>query len=150
MTTGGGVLREALSTIVRGFLLGVGFSLALLGALYLISRWMDRETEAVRSGSVAARSVALTDLAISGAEEHKHDGATAIIGTVTNSGKSVARGVQVRADLFLHGKFVDQYSTYVSGTIAPGESQHFKISCGCKDSPPAEHDSFKVEVVSDY
>jgi hypothetical protein len=72
------------------------------------------------------------------------------IGTVTNSGKSVARGVQVRADLFLHGKFVGQYSTYVSGTIAPGESQHFKISCGCKDSPPAEHDSFKVEVVSDY
>ena len=38
------------------------------------------------------------------------------------------------------------YSTYISGTVKPGESRYFKIACGCKDSPPAAHDSFKVHV----
>jgi hypothetical protein len=49
-----------------------------------------------------------------------------------------------------HDKFVDQYSTYLTGAIGPGKSQYFKISCGCKDSPPAEHDSYKLEVLGGY
>jgi len=49
----------------------------------------------------------------------------------------------------LHGKFVDQYSTYLSGLLAPGTTKHFKILCGCKETPAAEHDSYKVTVVSD-
>jgi len=32
----------------------------------------------------------------------------------------------------------------------PGASKYFKIDCGCKGSPPAEHDSFEVEVSSVY
>jgi hypothetical protein len=31
-----------------------------------------------------------------------------------------------------------------------GKSQCFKISCGCKDTPPAEHDSYKLEVLNGY
>jgi hypothetical protein len=31
-----------------------------------------------------------------------------------------------------------------------GGSQFFKISCGCKDTPPAEHDSYKLEVLNGY
>jgi hypothetical protein len=45
---------------------------------------------------------------------------------------------------------VDQYSTYITGTLAPGKSQYFKISCGCKDTPPADHDSYKLEVLNGY
>jgi hypothetical protein len=47
-------------------------------------------------------------------------------------------------------KLVDQYSTYLTGAIEPGKSQYFKISCGCKDTPPAEHDSYKLEVIGGY
>jgi hypothetical protein len=45
------------------------------------------------------------------------------------------------------GYFVDQYSTYISGVVPPGATRLFKVSCGCKDSPPAKHDNFKVQVV---
>jgi hypothetical protein len=91
---------------------------------------VDRTTAAIsgiaNTGEVSAKEIILSDV-----EEQKHDGLTAIIGTATNSGKATAHSVQIQADLFEHGKFVDQYSTYISGKIAPGESRHFKISCGC-------------------
>ena len=90
------------------------------------------------------------DIAITGTEEVKHDGTTTIIGTATNHGKKAAHGIHIQANLFNHGKFVDQYSTYLTGAIEPGKSQHFKISCGCKDTPPAEHDSYKLEVLGGY
>jgi hypothetical protein len=86
---------------------------------------------------------------LSNVEEQKHDGLTAIIGTATNNGKVPARSADIQAELFQHGKFVDQYSTYLSGVLAPGASKHFKISCGCKETPAAEHDSYQVTVMSD-
>lgn len=91
-----------------------------------------------------------TDIVLSDVEEQKHEGATWITGTAKNVGKRTARSVEVQANLFLHGKFVDQYSTSISGKMDPGASKYFKIACGCRDSPPADHDSFKVEVVGDY
>jgi hypothetical protein len=70
--------------------------------------------------------------------------------TATNHGKRAAHGIHIQANLFNHDKFVDQYSTYLTGAIEPGKSQYFKISCACKDTPPAEHDSYKLEVMSGY
>lgn len=71
-------------------------------------------------------------------------------GEIQNNSKKVARGVNVEANLFLGDRFVDQYTTYISGGIAPGASRLFKISCGCKGSPPAEHDSYKFQVIAGY
>lgn len=82
--------------------------------------------------------------------EIKRNGRSYFIGSVKNIGSSSARSVSVEINLFLKDKFVDQYSTYVTGDIAPGEERYFKISCGCKDEPPAEHDSYKIEVVGGY
>ncbi len=67
---------------------------------------------------------------------------------ITNKSDRVARGIHVEVDLFNKNKFVDQYSTYLSGSLAAGESQHFKINCGCKDNPPAAHTSYKIRVTS--
>jgi hypothetical protein len=87
---------------------------------------------------------------LSGVDEEKHDGVTLIVGQATNDGNKAVRGVRIQANLFNHGKFVDQYSTFLTGTLAAGKSQYFKISCGCKDTPPAEHDSYKLDVVGGY
>jgi hypothetical protein len=148
MTSGGGWLRNALATVVRGFLQGVGFSVALGCLFVIIDHWMEHKTKAALIDTDSP-SDTIGQLKISDAEEQKHDGVTAIIGTLTNSGKSPARAITVEAELFQHGKFVDKYSTYIS-KLAPGESRHFKIQCGCKDSQPAEHDSFKVQVESRF
>jgi hypothetical protein len=148
-TDSDGAIRKAARAIARGFLLGVGFSIALAATYFIVWQWTMIKTQAV-VGDIAGGKISAEDLTLSDVEEQKHDGVTVILGTVKNGGKAPARGVQIQADLFEHEKFVDQYSTYISGKIAPGESKHFKISCGCKDSPPAEHDSYKLEVITGY
>lgn len=90
------------------------------------------------------------ELAAIDVEEQNQGGRIYFTGAIENHGKRPARGVQVEVNLFLAGKFVDQYTTYVSGAVVPGSSRYFKVSCGCKDSPPAKHDSFKVYVVEGY
>lgn len=145
-------LLHAAGIVGRGFLLGVGFSVAL-GVAVLIGRQVSSHQVAEQSETVQAELSGedlQKDIAITGAEEVKHDGVTAIIGTATNHGKKVARGIHIQANLFNHGKFVDQFSTYLTGAIQPGKSQYFKISCGCKDTPPAEHDTYKLEVLGGY
>ena len=145
-------VKNGLATIVRGFLLGVGFSIAA-GIAYFIAFQiaMSSMKETTSAYDVAASGgAAAKDLVLSGVEEQKHDNVTSIIGSVKNTGTKPARNVHLKANLFDHGKFVDEYSTYLSGSLAPGQSEYFKISCGCKDSPPAAHDSYKVEVSTGY
>jgi hypothetical protein len=145
-------LLDAAGIVGRGFLLGVGFSIAL-GIAVIVGRQVSSHQAAekmeVMQEDLGGKDLE-KDIALTGVEEVKHDGVTAIIGTATNNGKKAARSIHIQANLFNHDKFVDQYSTYLTGAIAPGKSQYFKISCGCKDTPPAEHDSFKLEVQGGY
>ena len=153
-TNGAGLLRNILGTIARGFLLGIGFSLAS-GVAYFIAwtlffssmteKAIADATEVTSRFDAAAKNIVLSDV-----EEQHHDGVTAIIGSAKNTGTKPARSVHIQANLFNHGKFVDQYSTYLTGTLAPGASQYFKISCGCKDTPAAEHDSYKLEITGGF
>jgi len=83
-------------------------------------------------------------------EEHNLDGRVYFTGEVENSGKQPVEGVRVEINLFASDKFVDQYHAYVSGKVVPGVKRYFKVSCGCKDSPPAEHDSFKALIVEGF
>ena len=87
------------------------------------------------------------ELLASNVEEHAMDGQTFFTGMLENKGKAKARAVQVEVNLFLGAKFVDQYSTYVAGNIPPGATRYFKVNCGCKGERPAQHDTFKVNVV---
>jgi len=154
---GGSWIRNSARTVARGFLLGVGFSIALGVAGFIMSQWTLYRTQAtinydrgyVHTADIPAEFSA-KDIALSDIEEQKHEGLTWITGSARNSGKRPASSVEIQANLFNHGKFVDQYSTYLPGKLNPGESKYFKIACGCKDSPAAEHDSFKVEVVAGY
>jgi hypothetical protein len=146
------LLLHAAGIVGRGFLLGLGFSIAL-GAVFIVgrqvsSRQMPQQSETVQEDLGGKELEKLIEL--TGVEEVTHDGTTVIIGTATNHGKTGARGIDIQANLFNHGKFVDQYSTYLKGTIEPGKSQYFKISCGCKDTPPVDHDSYKLEVFGGY
>jgi hypothetical protein len=97
-----------------------------------------------------ATPLAGTEIIAFNVEEHNIDGRVYFTGEIENRGKRAARGVQVEVNLFSGGKFVDQYTTYVSGNVAPAATRYFKVSCGCKDSPPAKHDSFKIHVVEGY
>jgi len=144
-------MKNAIATIIRGFLLGLGFTIAAAGVMFAVQAYWTKQIQSGGASALygdfdAAAEQARKDIVLSDAEEQTHDGQVAILGKLKNTGTRPARGLQVEADLFLKDKFVDQYSTYVSGTVKPGETRYFKIGCGCKDSPPAKHDSFKVHV----
>lgn len=91
-----------------------------------------------------------TELIVIKAEKFQNGDQVYFAGEIQNNSKKIARGVNVEANLFLGDRFVDQYSTYISGAIAPGATRLFKISCGCKGNPPAEHDSYKFQVIAGY
>lgn len=99
----------------------------------------DSDSETVQSSD---------DLRIDNVERHEVAERVYFTGSIENVGKRAARWVEVEVNLFKDGKFVDQYSTHISGSIKPGTSRLFKISCGCKDSPPAEHDGYKFNVIA--
>ena len=143
---------DAAKIVGRGFLLGVGFSVAFSIFAFAAERWSNQRAQDQADSyqeSLAKRSP-VKDIALSNVEEVKRDGADLILGTVTNNGKKAVRNFHIQANLFNHDKFVDQYSTFITGGIDPGKSQYFKVTCGCKDTAPAEHDGFKLEVLGGY
>ena len=148
-------MKNAIATVIRGFLLGLGFAVAAIGVLFVAQTyWMNQYRNGAELGAdsvIESRGeTSRKDIVLSDVEERKSEGGVSVIGTLKNTGSRPARGVQIEVELFQKGKFVDQYSTYISGSVSPGESRHFKVTCGCKDSPPAEHDSFKAEVRGGY
>lgn len=127
----------------------LGFSSALANLMADNMQKYARSTAARSISKPADSAPSPGDLIAKDVEEHVLNGATYFTGEVENKSARMARGVEVDVNLFQSGKFVDQYSTYVTGLLPAGSSRYFKISCGCKDSPPAQHDSFKVQVVDE-
>jgi hypothetical protein len=142
-------LKGAARLIGRGFLLGIGFGVAVGLIELAVTRWTAENAKEAAGFTDTERSIA-KDIVLADVEEQKHDGTVAIVGKATNRGKKPVHGVHIQANLFNHDKFVDQYSTYLTGALDVGSSRFFKISCGCKDTPPAEHDSYKLEILTSY
>ena len=131
---------------------GIGFMAAAWGA-YFASQGMPASTSApmsLISDSVPTAPRAAKDFEFRDVEEIRQGDKTYFIGMVKNKNKSAASGINIEVNLFKGGKFVDQYSSYLSGVIAPDEERYFKVSCGCKDNPTADHDSYKIGVLSGY
>lgn len=108
------------------------------------------EQQEASESSHGNQDAASNDLEIIGVERFQSGDQIHFTGQIRNNGKKVARGVNIEANLFRGERFVDQYATYISGAIPPGTSRLFKISCGCKGAPPADHDSFKINAIVGY
>lgn len=146
-------MKNVITMIIRGFLLGLGFAIAAIAATFVAQAyWMNKYqgSSSTYSNVDSTAEAARKDIVLSDVEEQKTDKRVAVIGTLKNTGSRPARGLQVEVELFQKNKFVDQYSTYISGSVGPGETRHFKVACGCGDSPPADHDNFKVQVRGGY
>jgi hypothetical protein len=150
------LLRKAAGTLAQGFLFGVGLAVAAWGVYYLaygslMAQAMNSAPDyAAMTGPGTAAATLRKEIVLSDVEERKEDGRVSVIGKLTNNGSRSASGLQIQVDLFNKGKFVDQYSSYISGAVGAGETRYFKVACGCKDTPPAEHDSFKTQVLGGY
>jgi hypothetical protein len=136
--------------IALGFLFGLGFAVAAV-LIFTVGQTMYIKKVTSDPTAYMPDTKSITEkLVVSGVEEMKTGNQTYFIGLLTNKSDRAARGVQVQVNLFNKEKFVDQYSTYLSGTLAAGESEHFKINCGCNGSQPAAHTSYKIKVTSGF
>lgn len=144
-------IKKNLATFVQGIMFGLGFCIAA-GVLYFAFQAKTQEPLQNLGDTATAISTPEKDnhFVFRDIEEIKRNGRSYFIGSVKNNGSSSARGVSIEINLFLKNKFVDQYSSYVTGDIKPGEERYFKVTCGCKGEPPAEHDSYKIGVVGGY
>jgi hypothetical protein len=150
MTVAGNLVK-GLRTIGRGFLLGIGFTLVFGAFLVVAELMVKRQVENMSQGrehAGATPEAKIKNLELVDVEEHRSGDRDYIIGTIRNNGADTVQNIEIEADLFLAGKFVDKYSTDESNPLAAGATAYFKIECGCKNSAPAEHDSFKAHIVS--
>lgn len=149
-------LKKFLGAVGQGFAFGVGLSIAAAGAFFVMQMTSADQRPTSREvierpdppASFQADQPIATKLTFENVQETKvADGRVFFTGVVKNTGKSRASGVSIEVNLFRGEKFVDQYSTYLSGSIDAGASRYFKISCGCKDSLPVDHDSYKIQAI---
>jgi hypothetical protein len=133
-------ITEMAQKIGLGILYGIGFGISAGIIYYFISEkmmasvWNDTNIEKV---------------VITKHEEVKRGETVLVLGTLENKGTESLRVLNIQVDLFdKNGKFVEQCSEYLKGSLRAGESRNFKVSCGgCKDKPVVEHKTYKVRVV---
>ena len=132
-------LLNALRKVGAGALYGLGFGLVMIATVHFATEGMESSI----FNDKIADSVIITRH-----EETKLPDSTYILGAIENRGSKPARTVRITIDFFdKQGKFIDQCHDYVHGTLNPGESRNFKLSCNCsKDKLPMEHASYKLVV----
>jgi hypothetical protein len=69
---------------------------------------------------------------------------------IKNTGAKTINSAQIEVSLYKSGKFVDQYSSYMPGSIAPGASRYFKVACDCPELAHADYDAYKAKVIGAF
>jgi hypothetical protein len=137
------VLKDSAKRIANGILFGVGFGIAAGLIYYFISVAMSEKMMKSMWNEAGVEKLVITSQ-----DEVKRDDGNYILGTIENRGGESVRMASLQADLFDQaGKFVDQCSGYMGSSLKAGEVRNFKVTCGGKDKPVAEHASYKLRVV---
>lgn len=134
-------MKEIIKKILHGFLIGLGFSVALGGTYYYV-------TQELTESAMSAYSFEEGTIEFTKHKKTERDGKVLILGEVTNNGSKQAKGVNVIVDLYMGEEFVKQCDESITGGVPAGESRNFEMSCGggCKKNPIVEHDSYKIYV----
>ena len=150
-----GFLKFAFMTILQGFLLGIG--LLLVFAVHQGFAGSADEQPEDFAGKMQAFEFEFGNQIPEAGKDYRLDdvrkveegGSVRIVGKITNLHADMTlRGVELQANLFKGDTFVDQYSESIS--LRGSESRLFKIDCGCRGNPPAEHDRFEVLLIRSY
>jgi hypothetical protein len=141
--------RGPLARFASGFLFGLGFSVAAVGVILLVSfvekhmsgqekadRWHKRFTPDARLTVESHESRATQDNVV-------------ILGMVRNSGTDSWDMVQLEVRLHeSQAGVVGICRGYVNGPIRPTQLRHFVVDCrGTEREPVPEHTGYDVEVV---
>lgn len=152
-------LKSCVSSLVKGILFGIGFTAAVYAVSYYIAHGVKRPLAVIigedilsdKEGNIPADY--RQDLAIVSYfsfKERKAAGHFNILGRIKNSGATTWNGIEIQAELFEDGRYVDECQGHVA-TLHPGEEDNFKIMCGeCDQSEPSPHDKIVLKVGAAY
>ncbi len=134
-----------------GFLLGVGFSTALYLVSYIVFENYDvfNDTDDYEIDSVTGENQ--SGLIIVEHSDKSNEEEIIILGKLKNNGDKTWRSLNVEAEFFYEGNFVEECNTYIRRTFNPLEEENFKISCGgCKGYILPKYDEYTVRVKHAY
>ena len=156
------ILKQLLNKILTGFLLGIGFVIAivLLGGYavsYMTTTAIEKSSEEVETKVTEYTSPfreydESAELHAIVKTENIGNGLFSLLGEINNNGKDTWQMVQLKAELFNEsGKFIEQCEEYVSQTIKPGQTINFKLSCksaSCNAFEPKGYHSYKLIITN--
>jgi hypothetical protein len=139
--------------IVHGFLVGLGFSIALvlvvIAGQYLYVKYMYREhVSEIMSNSEWKEYNPDAGLVISEHSPIRTDNNLEVIGVVKNNGEDVWSSISIEVELFdANGKFIDECSKYLSSPLSPSGSENFKVNCGgCEKRPITNFHHYDIRI----
>ena len=151
---------------VQGFAFGLGFSLAVAIAWFVLQQVSGLAGEVAAIVSTAApeasrasaeRAAAVAAIAnapgnsvqVAAQRTERRNGDVVVLGTLRNDSGALVRAVRVEAAFYdAGGGLVDLCGWYVAPALAPGEEKPFKVSCGgTPERPSPESDSVRIRLV---
>lgn len=156
------MFKAALSKIIHGFFVGLGFAVSLGLLLYGYETWQvkrfEEQTSELREdvGGPLPMFKNYTPDAGLLIKEHRpqeRDATSAFVGSIQNTGQDAWQGVELLVELFdRDGTFVDKCTSHLDGSIGPGQTRNFKVSCSeCRNtSQPLAYDRYTIAIASAY
>ena len=139
---------------------GVGFVAVAIAGSHYVAHLLERQvavllaektTDSVQSRKTNAEYK--QDLKIVSYIAYKEQNTTGhfhILGTIKNNSPSAWTGIEIQAELFNKGQFVDECVGHIK-ILQPDETDHFKIACGeCSEYSPPEHDKIVLKVAAAF
>jgi hypothetical protein len=142
-----------------GFLLGIGFIIPQMIALYsgtLVAMFVlpkVMEASFDESGAEAIESYMssydkTSQIRIDEYRETINGNQLLILGSISNTGKARVSSVELEAELKdAEGKMVYECSEYITRDLKEGDTENFQIKCGCGKTPVPEYRTIDVRVV---
>ena len=136
------MLKQYLTRVLDGFLLGIGFSIPFFTAYTLVTIYTagiyldktDIDENAPNYG-----------LEISDTRVETVDGKYVVLGQITNPLSDELNSVYIEAEFFgKESDFLEKCTGYLSGELKASATRNFRIRC---EGPEFEYSNFTVSVV---
>ena len=142
--------------ISSGFLLGVGFTIAMILVGFIASQIYDTYTDKTNNESTAA-SYKFKDfnensgLDVTNYQDKSTPEKLLFIGTLTNNSEQPWKNINIEVELFQNDEFVSECSDFINNTVKPNETENFQVSCGgCDNYILPTYDKFTIKINNAY
>jgi len=148
--------KSQASNLLKGFLFGIGFmAVAIAGSRYLTHPFERPLTVVIADKATQASQMAgadyredLTIVSYLCYKELKTMSQLNILGKIKNTGNITWNAIEIQAELFNNGQYVDECQEYIR-VLNPNEEDNFKITCGqCNDYKIPDYDKLVVKVAA--